>query len=679
MSKSKSKTKRKESNGKQTELPLASTLYTGKLPIRQTYRDYFLQYASYVITDRAIPDVADGFKPVQRRIMHSLLVMDDGRYNKVANIIGHCMQYHPHGDASIGSALVNMGQKELLIDTQGNWGDPVTGDPAAAPRYIEARVTKFAKEVLYVPHLTEFKKTYDGRKTEPVTFPARYPILLATGTEGIAVGISTRILPHNFIEILIALKAFLRKEPFELYPDFPTGGFADVSAYCDGLAGGKVKVRAKIEKGEGKTIVIQEIPYGTTTTSLIDSIIAASDKGKIKLARIEDNTTSKVDIQVTFQRGVDLDNAMDALYAFTDCEVSLSPNGMLIRDERPVAMGATEMIEYLGKQIKQLLQADLEYQLEQQELKWHHKSLVQIFVENRIYLRIEKSKTWEAVLLEIEIGLKPFKKQLRRPVTEDDLVMLTEVKIRRISAWDSERAKEALDAIDKEIKKIKTNLRNLTNYTIKWFDYLQTTYGPGKERKTVLTTFDTIKAVTVVERTEKLYIDRKSGFVGTGLKNADELGPCSSLDDVIVFLQNGGMQVVKVDEKVYVGENVIHAQIFKIEDRETVYSMIYEDAITGKAWAKKFAVGGVTREKIYNLTSNAKKKPNVLFFAPGEEIYVHIKLKKKPRIQTDRYFTFTDQLVKGRGAGGNIISKYKISKVRTLSKENFDKINSKTE
>jgi len=670
MAKSKG-TKRKKSSGRQAELSFTPKAHTGKLPISQTYRDYFIQYASYVITDRAIPDVADGFKPVQRRIMHSLKIMDDGRYHKVANIIGHCMQFHPHGDASIGSALVNMGQKELLIDTQGNWGDPITGDKAAAPRYIEARLTKFAKEVLYGPHLTVFKKTYDGRKTEPVTFPARYPILLATGAQGIAVGLSTKIMPHNFLEILVALKASLKKEPFELFPDFPTGGLADVSDYRDGLAGGKIKVRAKIEKGKGKNIIIRELPFGATTGSLIDSIIAASEKGKIKISHVEDNTAAKVDIQVTFQRGVDIDKAMDALYAFTDCEVSISPNGMLIRDEKPVAMGATEMIHFMAKQIKNLLKEDLKYKLEQQEKRWHYKSLVQIFVENRIYLRIEKSKTWKSVLSEIDKGLAPFKKRLRRPVVNNDLVMLTEVKIRRISAWDSDKAKDELLAIDKEIKKIKRSLKNLTKHTIKWFDYLQETYGNGRERKTELASFDAIKAVAVVERTEKLYVDRKGGFVGTALKNAEELGPCSSLDDVVVFLKNGGMQVVKAGEKVYVGEKIIYAGLFNLEDRNQAFSMIYEDKATGKAWAKKFTVGGVTREKIYNLTSNAKKMPNVLFLSPGEEFYVHIKLKKKPRIHTSRYFDFTEQLVKGRQAGGNIVSKNKISRVKTISKEKY--------
>lgn len=660
----------KKSQG-QGELPLAPADFTGKLTIEDTYRDYFLQYASYVITDRAIPDLADGFKPVQRRIMHSLWEMDDGRYHKVANVVGHSMQYHPHGDASIYSALVGLGQQDLLIDTQGNWGDPVTGDSAAAARYIEARLTKFAKEVLFAPHLTEYKKSYDGRHKEPIVLPARFPLLLLMGAEGIAVGLSTKILPHNFLEIIDAVQSYLRQEPFELYPDFPTGGVADIGAYNDGRPGSKVKVRARLEKSDGKTIVIREIPYGTTTSSLIDSIIAAGDKGKIKLSHIEDNTAAAVEIRVTFQRGVEMDKAIDALYAFTECEVSHSPNGMMIIDGKPETMGAMEMVAQGADQTKALLKADLEHQLEQLELRWHHKSLVQIFIENRLYLRIEKCTTWEAVLAEIDRGLEPFKKTLRRPVGEDDLVMLTEVKMRRISAWDAERAREELLAIDREIKQVRRNLKNLVPYTIEWFDRLRETYGKGRERKTELATFDAIKAIHVVERTEKLYVDRENGFVGTELKNAEEIGPCSSLDDVLVVLENGNMTVVKVAAKVYVGEKIVHVQVFTPADRETVFNLIYEDILSGKAWAKRFTVGGVTREKMYNLGRNAKK-PKILFCEPGAEAFVHIKLRKKPRIRTDRYFNFAEMLVKNRDAGGNSLSKHKISSVRAISQTVFN-------
>jgi topoisomerase-4 subunit A len=665
-------TPRRKKGAGQTELPLAAPRPPAKLGLEDTYRDYFLQYASYVITDRAIPDLADGFKPVQRRLMHSLWEMDDGRYHKVANIIGHTMQYHPHGDASIGAALVGMGQRGLLVDPQGNWGDPATGDAAAAPRYIEARLTKFAKEVLFAPHLTDYKLSYDGRRREPLTLPARFPILLLTGAEGIAVGLSTKILPHNFIEICEAVKSYLRQEPFELFPDFPTGGLLDVSAYNDGRPGSRVKVRAKLEKGDGKTIVIREIPFGATTASLIDSILAAADKGKIKLARIDDNTAAEVAVHVVFQRGVEMDKAIDALYAFTECELSHSPNGMVIVDGKPETMGAMEMVAVAADRTKALLKRDLEYQLSQLEQRWHNKSLVQIFVENRIYLRIEKSKTWESVLGEIDAGLEPFKKTLRREVTPDDLVMLTEVKMRRISAWDAQRARDELLAIDEEIKQVKKNLRNLVAFTIEWFDHLQKVYGPGRERRSVMESFDAIKAVEVVERTAKLYVDREGGFVGTDLKNAEELGACSTLDDVIVVVENGGMQVVRVAEKVYVGEKIIHAQLFAAEDRETVFNIIYEDALTGKAWVKRIQVGGVTREKIYNLGRHAQK-PRILFCEPGAEKFVHIKLRKKPRIQTDRWFNFGGLLVKGRDAGGNVISKHRILTVKAISAEQYAK------
>jgi topoisomerase IV subunit A len=661
---------RRKKKQAQPELPLQKVA-AANLSLEETYRDYFLQYASYVITDRAIPDAYDGVKPVQRRLLHAMWKMDDSRYHKVANIIGQTMMYHPHGDASIGAALVGMGQRDLLIDTQGNWGDPITGDSAAAPRYIEARLTKFAKEVMFAPHLTEYKKTYDGRNKEPILLPARFPVLLLTGAEGIAVGLSTRLLPHNFNEVCDALKSYLQKEPFELYPDFPTGGSMDVSGYLDGRPGSKIKVRACMEQGEGKTIVITEIPYGTTTTSLIDSILGASEKGKIKLAKVEDNTAAVVDIHVTFQRGVDMENAIDQLYAFTDCEYSQNPNGMVIVNGRPESMGVIELIALAADQTKELLRRDLQYRLDQLELRWHHKSLVQIFIENRIYLRIEKAKTWDAVLSEIDAGLTPFKANLRREVVPDDLVMLTEVKMRRISAWDAERAREELLNIDKEIKTVKKHLRNLTGYTLDWFDHLQKTYGAERERRTVIADFESIKAVEVVARTEKLFVDREAGFIGTGLKNAEELGPCSSLDDVLAIMQDGTLQVVKVGEKVFVGEKIMHVQVFSFEDRETVFNLIYEDILSGKAWLKRFTVGGITREKPNGIARNAKK-PKVLFCAPGQEIFVYVKLRKKPRIRTNHFYDLSEHLVKNRGAGGNLISKHKISSVRQISAQVFE-------
>lgn len=664
--------KKSKNTEEQIEIRFEKPVERTKLGLKETYRDYFLQYASYVITDRAIPDIVDGLKPVQRRILHTLWVMEDGRYHKVANVIGHCMQYHPHGDASIGSALVGVGQKELLIDTQGNWGDPVTGDSAAAARYIEARLTKFAKEVLFAPHLTEYKKTYDGRNKEPILLPAKFPILPLLGAEGIAVGLSTKILPHNFIELIEACKSSLRKEDFKIFPDFMTRGYADVSNYHDGLSGSRLKVRAHIEKGPGKDVTIREIPFGTTTSSLIDSIIAAGEKGKIKLAHIEDNTAAEVNITVKFQRGVDIDKAVDALYAFTECEVSHSPNGMVIVGEKPMEMSITDMVIHSANQTRHLLKLDLEYRLDQLETKWHYKSLVQIFIENRIYLRIEKSKTWESVLGEIDEGLKPFIIQLRRPVVQNDLVMLTEVKMRRISAHDAQKAREELIAIDKEIAKIKKDLSRLTQYTINWFDHLLEEYGEGRERKTRLETFDAINAVTVVERTEKLYVDRQAGFVGTTLKNAEEVCNCSTLDDVLVFKDNGTMQVVKVDDKIYVGEKIVHVQVFAPGDREAVFNMVYEDSKNGMAWTKRFSVGGVTRDKEYNLCSNAKE-PKVLFFNSEEDSCVFIKLRKKPRIKTEYYFDFREQLVKGRGAGGNVLSKNKVSSVRKISRDTYEK------
>ncbi len=640
----------------------------GEVGVRGMYKDYFLQYASYVITDRAIPDLADGLKPVQRRILHSLWENEDGRYNKVANIVGHSMKYHPHGDASIYAALVAMGQKDLLIDTQGNWGNPATSDPAAAARYIEARLTKFAKEVVFAPHLTTYQLSYDGRNREPVTLPVRFPLLLALGAEGIAVGLTTRILPHNFIELLEAQKAFFRNQRFELFPDFPTGGLADVSAYNDGLAGGRVKVRAKLEESGGKAIVIREIPYGTTTESLIDSIISANEKGKIKVAHIEDNSAAEIEIVVTFQRGVDMENARDALYAFTGCEVSLSTNTMVVRDGRPQAMTVTELVIDSAKRTRRLLKLDLELKREELEQRWHQKSLVQIFVENRIYLRIESCKTWEAVLAEIDAGLEPHKKKLRRPVVQEDLVYLTEVKIRRISAWDAEKAREELDAIDRELAQVNKNLKNLTTFTIGWLDHLLEAHGKGKERRTGLESFETVKAVAVVERTEKLYLDRVAGFIGTDSKIGDEIGPCSDLDDVLVLLEDGGLVVTKVATKKYVGEKILYAQVFKPEDRDKVFNLVYEDSASGKAFLKRFTVGGVTRDKRYEM-GKGKKGTRILFLETGEGSHAHVRLRKKPRIKTDLYVRFDDQLVKGRGAGGVVLTKHKISSVKGISEQ----------
>jgi topoisomerase IV subunit A len=641
------------------------------LNIDETYREYFLQYASYVITDRAIPDLADGLKPVQRRILFSLWENEDGRYNKVANLVGHCMKYHPHGDASIFSALVGLGQKGLLIDTQGNWGDPVTNDSPAAARYIEARLTKFGKEVLFAPHLTEFKMSYDGRNKEPRALPVRFPLLLALGTEGIAVGLTTRILPHNFTELLEAQKAYLKGEQFQLYPDFPTGALVDVKDYRDGLPGSRVKVRAKLEL-DGKSIKIKEMPYGVSTESLIDSILAASEKGKIKVSNIQDNSAAEIEVIVTFQRGVDMTNAEQALYAFTDCEVSISSSSTIIKKEAPVTMGVSEILAASTERTLALLKEDLEYQLEKLEQKWHLKSLVQIFIENRIYLRIEKAETREKVFSEIKTGLNPFLEALRRKVSEDDIEYLTEVKIRRISAWDAAQAREELLKIDEGILEVQLFLDNITDYTIAYFDHLLEDYGAGTERKSVITSFDSIQAANVAERTSKLYVNYKGGFIGTDLKDAEEIGSCSALDEVLTVTMDGGLIVSKVADRKYVGEDIVHAQLFPPERRDDVFNIIYEDIKSGRVYLKKFQVGGFTRDKRYDL-GKTRDQTKILLFLPGiEDLYAHLKLRKKPRIKTDIYIDFSEHLVKGRGAGGVILSRHKPSSARQISGNVFE-------
>jgi topoisomerase IV subunit A len=634
--------------------------------VEATFRDYFLQYASYVITERAIPELDDGLKPVQRRILHSLWENEDGRYGKVANLVGHCMKYHPHGDASIFAAMVGLGQKGLLIDTQGNWGDPITNDPPAAARYIEARLTNFAKEVVFAPHLTRYKLSYDGRGKEPIALPVRFPLLLALGAEGIAVGLTTRILPHNLIELLEAEKAYLRGEPFALFPDFPTGGMVDVKDYQDGLPGSRVKVRAVIEEGKGKYVVIRRIPYGTTTESLIDSILKAGEKGKIKVANIQDNSAAEVEIVVYFQRGVDMEKAADALYAFTDCEVSLSSTCMVIRDGQPRAMSVSEILMESANRTRGLLERDLEIQLERLEREWHLRGLVRIFIENRIYLRIEKCETWVDVLYEIDRGLEPHLSRLRRPVTEEDLVYLTEVRMRRISAWDARKAEEELRRIDEEIARVRSDLGNVTDYTIRYLDRLIETYGTGRERRTEIASFDAIEAVSVVERTEKLFMEPRAGFIGTDLKDAVELGPCSPLDDVMVVLEDGGLVMTRVADRKYVGDNILYARVFRLEDRDTVFNLVYEDVPSGRVYGKRFTVGGFTRDRRYELGGSGGTK--VFLFTSGSGgLYCHVKLRKKPRIRTDLYIRFDDILIKGRGAGGVILSRHKASSARLIS------------
>jgi len=645
--------------------PESTATVEATLGVEETYKDYFLQYASYVITDRAIPDLSDGLKPVQRRIFYTLWENEDGRYNKVANLVGHCMKYHPHGDASIYAAMVTMGQKQLMIDTQGNWGDPSTNDPAAAARYIEARLTKLAKEVIFAPHLTTYKLSYDGRSKEPVNLPVRFPLLLATGAEGIAVGLTTKILPHNIVELLEAQKAYFRKEDFRLYPDFMTGGMIDVKDYQDGAPGSRVKVRAVLEPLGGKSIVIRELPYGTSTESLIESILKASEKGKIKVAKIQDNSAAEIEIIVTFQRGVDMEKAEAALYAFTDCEISLASNCTVIKDGRPLSLSVSQVLTESADRTKALLKRDLEIQLEKLERQWHLRSLVQIFIENRIYLRIEKCETWVDVLFEIERGLEPHLDKLRGPVTEEDLVYLTEVKIRRISKWDAEKAKQELKQIDEEINATNRDLKRLTHYTIRFLDRLLDTYGSDFKRKTKIVRFDAVEAVSVVERTQKLYLEPKAGFIGTDLKDARLIGSCSSLDDVMVILKDGGLILTKVVDRKYVGENVLHAQLFGAEDRETTFNLVYEDLVTERAYAKRFQVGGYTRDRRYEL--GRSKRTRVLFMSLGSPCYVHVKLRKKPRIKTDLYLSFEDLLKKGRSAAGILVTKHKVSSVKEIS------------
>ncbi len=642
------------------------------LGVRRTYKDYFLQYASYVITDRAIPHAVDGLKPVQRRILHSLWENEDGRYNKVANLVGHCMKYHPHGDASIYAALVAMAQKELLIDTQGNWGNPATGDSAAAARYIEARLTPFAKEVVFSSHLTEYQLSYDGRNEEPILLPVRFPLLLATGAEGIAVGMTTRILPHNFLELLEAQKAFLNRREFTLYPDFPSGGLADVSHYNDGAPGSRVRVRARLESGSGKTLLLRELPYGTTTESLIESIVSASEKGKIKVTHIEDNTAEEVEIVVTFQRGVDMEQAKRALYAFTNCEVSLTSTPMVICRDRPEACTISRLLIDSTRRTRGLLRQDLEYRRDQLVQNWHRLRLVQIFVENRIYLSIEDCETWDAVLFEIERGLEPHKQQLRNDVTEEDLVYLTEVKIRRISAWDAEKAKAALEKIDHHLATIHRNLRDLTGYTIGYIDHLIETYGPGRERKTRLTSFDTVKAQTVAAKTEKLYVDRKAGFIGTDARIGAEIGPCSSLHDVMVVLRDGSLRVTRIDSKKYVGENIVYIQLFEPNHRDTTFNSVYEDKRTGRGMIKRFRMGGVTRDRCYSL-GKEKNGTRTLFFQSDAARFCHVRLRKKPRIKPDLYVDFNAYTIKGRAAAGVTLTHHKMSSARRISERIYSK------
>lgn len=640
-------------------------------PVDDLYGDWFLDYASYVILERAVPHIHDGLKPVQRRIMHSLWEKDDGRYNKVANIVGHCMQYHPHGDASIADAMVQLGQKELLIDTQGNWGNTLTGDNAAAPRYIEARLSKFAQDVVFSPKVTEWLASYDGRNKEPVTLPVKFPLLLAQGVEGIAVGLSCRILPHNFIELCDASIAALRGEEFKLLPDFATGGFMDATEYNDGQRGGRVRVRAKIEQGAKKnTLVITQIPFGTTTGGIQDSIVAANDKGKIKIARVDDNTAENVELVIQLPAGADPDQTIQALYAFTDCEVSISPNAVVIFEDKPRFVGVTELLKASAEHAKDLLRQELEIQLGELEEKWHFSSLEKIFIENRIYRKIEECETWEAVMAAIWKGLKPFLGSLKREVNDDDVAKLTEIKIKRISKYNSFEADEHLKKIEDDIEGVQKNLKQLTKFTIKHFERLRDTYGKGRERKTVIAgQLQRVAAAEVIMQNETLYLNAKDGFAGTSLKREGEpICKCSPLDDVIFFTKEGTMTVTKAGEKFFVGKNPHYVNLFKKDD-QAVYSLVYRDGRQGNVMAKRFRIGGITRDKEYVLTKGTPGS-TVLYFIRHETeeesnaftAVVHLKPALYLRNLTIK-FPFNSIAIKNRDSQGNIITKHSVDRV----------------
>ena len=630
------------------------------------YKEWFLDYASYVILERAVPALLDGLKPVQRRIMHSMKDLDDGRYNKVANIVGHTMQYHPHGDASIADAMVQIGQKELLIDMQGNWGNILTGDRAAASRYIEARLSKFALEVVFNPKTTKWQASYDGRKREPVNLPVKFPLLLAQGAEGIAVGLSTKILPHNFNELIDASIKYLKGRSFKIVPDFLTGGIADFSNYNDGKRGGKVRVRAKISQIDKKTLVITEIPFGTTTQSLIDSILKANDKGKIKIKRIEDNTAANVEILVHLPPNVSPDKTIDALYAFTNCENSISPLCCIIEDNKPIFVGVTQMLKHSTDHTVELLKLELEIQLNELEEQWHFASLERIFIENRIYRDIEEEETWEGVIKAIDEGLKPHIKHLKRAVTEEDIVRLTEIRIKKISKFDIDKAKQHIESLEEKIEGVKHHLANLIDYAIDYFKNLKDKYGKGKERKTEIRTFDDIVASKVAMNNAKLYVNRAEGFIGTSLRKDEFVCDCSDIDDIITFRKDGTMMVTKIDAKTFVGKDIIHVAVFKKKDKRTVYNMMYRDGKSGPSYMKRFNVTSVTRDKEYDL-ANGKKGSIVHYFSAnpnGEAEVVTINLRAVGSIKKLKWdIDFADLAVKGRAVRGNTITKFAIKKV----------------
>ncbi len=642
--------------------------------LRGMYSDYFLDYASYVIMERAVPHLGDGLKPVQRRILHSMKELEDGRYNKVANVVGNTMKYHPHGDTSIGDAMVQLGQKELLIDTQGNWGNVLTGDKAAAPRYIEARLTPFALEVAFNPKTTEWTRSYDGRNKEPVTLPLKFPLLLAQGVEGIAVGLACKMLPHNFVELLEACIAALRKQPFELVPDFPTGGLMDASNYNDGLRGGKIRVRAEIKIEKKRILRITQVPFGVTTGSLMDNIVAANEKGKIKISKIEDNTAAEADILIHLPAGADAEMARDSLYAFTDCETSISPNACVIYEGKPRFIGVTEILQHSATQTKELLKLELEIRLGELQEKWHFSSLEKIFIENRIYRDIEECETWQAVIDAIDKGLDPFKKLLQREVTEEDIIRLTEIKIKRISKFDGFKADEAIKALEDEIGEVDKNLRNLTRYAVAYFNNLIKKYGKGRERRTEITSFGVVNRTQVVATNETLFLDRKNGFAGWGLKKEESVEKCSRIDDIIAIDGAGKMRVLKIADKAFVGKRPQYVAIFR-KEQDKIYSMIYRDGRQGATYAKRFRIGGVTRDKEYDLTKGTPGT-RVLYLAvhnteedsAANLVMIHLKPALRLR-NVSRPFSFGELAIKGRGVKGNLVTKHAVDRVVRAPKD----------
>jgi topoisomerase-4 subunit A len=630
------------------------------------YKNWFLDYASYVILERAVPHISDGLKPVQRRILHSMKRMDDGRYNKVANIIGHTMQFHPHGDASIGDALVQLGQKDLLIDMQGNWGNILTGDSAAAPRYIEARLSKLALDIVFNPKTTHWRSSYDGRNKEPVHLPVKFPLLLAQGVEGIAVGLASKIMPHNFNELIDASIKHLQGKSFEIFPDFLTGGLADFSDYNDGKRGGKIRVRARITKQDSKTLVITELPFGKTTTSLIESVIYANDKGKIKIKKIEDNTADKVEILIHLPADVSSDKMIDALFAVTDCEVSISPNTTVIVGEKPQFLGVSDILRISTDHTLQLLKKELEIRMNELEESWHLSSLEKIFIENRIYNNIEDCETWECIIETIDKGLQPFKKQLKREVTVDDITRLTEIKIKRISKYDSFKADRYLKSIVDEIKQIKHDLKHIIDYTINYFKEIKKKHGKGKERKTEIRNFEDITVRKVVVRNKKLYVNYSDGFAGTTLRQDEFVCDCSDIDLVIVFRKDGSYFVTQVDERFYIGKDVVHINVWKKNDERTVYNAIYFDGKSGYSYMKRFSVTSIIRDKEYDLTKG-EKGSKVLWFTAnpnGEAETVRITHRPRKRLKNKVIeVDFSELAVKGRSSMGNITTKYGIQKI----------------